>query len=101
MKLQLVVELALHVGASRERAQPADEPLDEHHAGNPALSLGGGGHDGIDRRGKSTPALQFVTELPLASLRELVELCPSIVLRRAPLGGDPPPILEAVERGIE
>src|SRR5215207_4423880 len=47
------------------------------------------------------PVLLFDLKLLPARLCELVELGPQVVLRRAPLGRNPPLPLDAVERGVE
>src|SRR5689334_18853625 len=58
-------------------------------------------HDRGNGAGETFPVAAFDLELFATGASERVELGASVVLGLAPLGGDPPFLLELMERGIE
>src|SRR5947209_2801144 len=99
MLAQLFVELLLDTVAAEQRAQAKRhdvEPALEAHA-SCLLQL----HDAGDRRRQAAPVGGFLLEMPAAGPRERVELRAAVVLARLPLRGDPPLLLQLVQRRIQ
>ena len=96
MERQLVGDVALDVGApEREIPPPCRDPL---HAD---LGVGSRRDRGEHRAGIARPRLQLAPQLRAALRRQRVELRPSIISRRPPLGADPLLRLEPMECRVE
>src|SRR5467141_1350115 len=97
MKAQLLVELLLDAGPPEQRAKTQTKLPDPTH-GVPVL---GSSDDERDGGRQSLPLRALRLQRFPAGPREGVELCAAVVLALAPLGFDPPLLLELVQRRVQ
>src|SRR5437867_6800739 len=96
MEAELVVEVALDVVASCERAEAATDSREEPHG-----VWESGSEDGVDGSSEALPGGPLGRELTASVAGNAVVLGAAVVVGGSPVRGDPATVLEPMECGVE